>query len=447
MGECSAQIISFNQFGERVCASSAKISTTSGNSLDIFKNSSDVTKNRKLIRKVLGSGHESIIEHIVFTIAFTNVSVYVEQYLIECRLASFTVKSRRYVDFSSMGYFVPRNLNAHSHQLYRSYMDTSFKAYGDLIDLNIPKEDARFILPYSFFSNFYCTLNARELVHVLKSIKYGRGKGIAELEDIASQLTRQLEELLPWLPTLLENDVSGTTDRKKPSDNNGVFFSEYASTHTLLPESKCGITSLVQKPDNPSEILRMAVEFGMCHDAERQRPLEQLSYTFIIRDISLSGITHMTRHRMQSLIIPPIQCAKYYSMIFPNSIARNIAASSIYKNALESLRLIGKVVTKNDCIMRNKQYFMLSGNTMDIMTTINARELSHFIRLRSCKRAQWEIQNIAVQMLRKARATSGEIFGSVGPSCYMYDKCPEGRMTCGNMAEVIEAFRTMEYSQ
>jgi thymidylate synthase ThyX len=31
----------------------------------------------------------------------------VEQYFIERRLASFTVKSRRYVDFSGLGYHIP----------------------------------------------------------------------------------------------------------------------------------------------------------------------------------------------------------------------------------------------------------------------------------------------------------------------------------------------------
>ena len=32
--------------------------------------------------------------------AFENVSVFCEQFIIEFRLASFTVKSRRYVDFA-----------------------------------------------------------------------------------------------------------------------------------------------------------------------------------------------------------------------------------------------------------------------------------------------------------------------------------------------------------
>ena len=36
-------------------------------------------------------------------------------------------------------------------------------AQGDLLEAGVPREDARFLLPYAFHSNFYCTLNAREL--------------------------------------------------------------------------------------------------------------------------------------------------------------------------------------------------------------------------------------------------------------------------------------------
>ena len=101
--ELHAAIISWNGKNEEVCASAARISTTPGNALEIFGAAQDNPQNRPLIGKVLQSGHKSVIEHAVFTLALRDVSVYVEQFLIECRLASFTVKSRRYVDFGSLG--------------------------------------------------------------------------------------------------------------------------------------------------------------------------------------------------------------------------------------------------------------------------------------------------------------------------------------------------------
>ena len=102
-----AYIIGCSDCGEEVCAASGRISTQSGTALEIFERSHDKEKNRNLINKVTKSGHTSTIEHIFFNIAFENVSVVVEQFMIEFRLASFTVKSRRYVDFSDCGYLVP----------------------------------------------------------------------------------------------------------------------------------------------------------------------------------------------------------------------------------------------------------------------------------------------------------------------------------------------------
>ena len=159
--ELHAKIISRNAGSEEVCASAARISTTAGNAQEIFENARGNPKNRALIEKVLASGHKSLIEHAVFTIALRDVSVFVEQFFIECRLASFTVKSRRYVDFSRLGYHVPPELEGEDLALYRRYMDGLFQAYGDLLEAGVPREDARFLLPYSFHSNFYCTLNAR----------------------------------------------------------------------------------------------------------------------------------------------------------------------------------------------------------------------------------------------------------------------------------------------
>ena len=105
----SAKIISFNDNAHAIVSSAGRISTTKGSANEIYEKScsNDKEKNINLINKILSSGHESVIEHIFFNLSFDNVSVFVEQFLIEFRLASFTVKSRRYVDFGKMGYFTP----------------------------------------------------------------------------------------------------------------------------------------------------------------------------------------------------------------------------------------------------------------------------------------------------------------------------------------------------
>ena len=88
-------------------------------------------------------------------------------------------------------------------------------------------------------------------------------------------------------------------------------------------------------------------------------------------------------------------------------------------------------------------YYQLSGNTLDIVTTMNARQLMLFMRLRSCTRAQWEIQEYAVDALKQLRKIEPVIFNFYGPSCFV-SACPEGRMTCGRAAEIKEKFSNLK---
>ncbi len=439
------KIISANTDSEAVCASAAKISTTPGNAQEIFSRTRESAGNGALIRKVLRSGHRSVIEHAVFTLAFWNVSAFVEQYLIECRLASFTVKSRRYVDFSNQGYHIPEALTGQALERYCAYMDLLFGGYQSLLELGVPKEDARFLLPYAFCSSFYCTLNARELVSLISSIRYGRGAQSTELLELAQQLIAQLAEYFPVLLTEFEQpplSPAAPTPWRCPAD-----------TPSLLPDAQIGVVRLLQAPAAPLELLRMAAavanpaadgpepEPSKLVASVRPRELEQLSYTFSISAMTLSGITHLVRHRMQSVIVPPIQSVDHSRCILPQTIRQNPQAHACYLRTLEKAGQMLACLREDEALRAYGVYFALSGNVMDVMSTMNARELMHFLRLRTCNRAQWEIQRVAIQMLELLRESCPPLFSHYGPSCVLTGHCPEGSMTCGRQSEMKERFQ------
>ena len=73
---------------------------------------------------------------------------------------------------------------------------------------------------------------------------------------------------------------------------------------------------------------------------------------------------------------------------------------------------------------------------------MNARELLHFFRVRCCNRAQWEIREMATEMLREVKKIAPVIFMNAGPGC-VKDKCPEGKMTCGKAATVRKKFKNL----
>ena len=73
------------------------------------------------------------------------------------------------------------------------------------------------------------------------------------------------------------------------------------------------------------------------------------------------------------------------------------------------------------------------------MMTMDTRSLYNFFRLRCCNRAQWEIREVARKMLEECRKVAPHLFRKAGPAC-LYGPCPEGKMSCGKMAEVRQLY-------
>lgn len=468
MNTSKVKIIGHTNEPDRITSCSARISTTKGDSLSIFEHSTDTEKNHALIKKVLASGHKTIIEHISFNLAFVNVSAYVEQFMLEFRLASFTVKSRRYVDFSNMGFVVPSFVdmngsplkNAESlRKLYSERMFFLFKEYEDFVEAGIPKEDARFLLPYCYRSNFYCTVNARELCNILYSMLYGRGSRHSELNALGKDLLEQAKESCPFIFDNI-NVVEGGEETKGDKIAAMVDFGEettYASalsvellTHTKNPEYVLARAALIGQTNFPTS----KIEALLKNEADREqiidivlsdrrpRELEQINFTFRINSITLAAITHLTRHRMQSIIIPPFydvcKCERY---MIPNTVKADGKLLQRYIHAYEKTKDLHHILSSNGLNKYELSYLYLSGNVIDITTTMNGRELLTFIGLRTCNRAQWETRSIAINMLNLLRDISPLLFCRFGPRCYVMGACPEGKMTCGQYAEVQKRFR------
>ncbi|HHZ16927.1 MAG TPA: FAD-dependent thymidylate synthase [Peptococcaceae bacterium] len=480
MDETSSKvkIIAFSPEPERLCASAAGISTTKGTALELYANNQDPAKAQKLIKNVLRLGHTTTIEHACFTIAFENVSAFVEQFMIEFRLASFTVKSRRYVDFSQMGYYRPefRFTEAKTEaakqkieNLYHRHIQKLFSEYEYLAAQGIPREDARFLLPYCYRSNFYCTVNARELHHILYAALEGRGSRYPELKKIGLSLWEQARSIAPAIfETILPESRDDQEERLRAvlgkaglapeaaragADGFGqsscelLAFTEHperiVATAALIKHTLCPTAEAVQAVVNNQELLEQVLAV-VCEN-NRKRELEQVSFTFRINNLSLAGLTHLVRHRMQSICVPSFtEFAINKGCILPASIKEQPALLERYRAIWQEHLRVFAAIAADGVVKEDLVYLYLSGNLVDVLTTMNGRELFHFLRLRTCNRAQWEIRAIACEMLRKLRGVSPALFRRFGPSCYVLGKCPEGKLSCGQMETVLERFRSLK---
>jgi len=436
MRQSTAKILNSNRAALAIAASAGRMSTQAGTALEIYARSGDEEKDLNLIRKVLSSGHKSVIEHQTLSVAFNDVSVMAEQFIIEFRLASFTVKSRRYVDFSDAGYVVPSGMDEAQQAAYCRRMDSLFQAYGRLLEMGVPKEDARFLFPYCLRSNFFMTINARELIHMICTMISGRGARFEELRSLGMQLKEQFDELYPEVIDAEAPRYARCAEEALPTE---VRAGQDVSAHA----------ELIGRPNDAEVLLENAMAFSdrflpadgkylypanmhrLLNDP-RPRELEILNYTFRVKDISLACLTHFTRHRMQSPLIPSVLRALCRgSYVLPESIAANPDAEIIYRRAFKEQAEAAKGLPAELMV-----YYAMSGHVLDFLMTVNARELLLFGKLRTCTRAQWEIRAVAREMLSALNAASPEIFGGYGPSCAVTGKCPEGRMTCGKPVHI-----------
>ena len=120
-----------------------------------------------ILTNVMGYGHVSVIEHAAFTFSIEGISRACSHQLVRHRLASYTQQSQRYVKVEDLSPVVPETIrtNPEAAERYQSCMDVLSKAYGELVALGIPNEDARFVLPNAATTNIVMTVNARELRH------------------------------------------------------------------------------------------------------------------------------------------------------------------------------------------------------------------------------------------------------------------------------------------
>ena len=81
-----------------------------------------------------------------------------------------------------------------------------------------------------------------------------------------------------------------------------------------------------------------------------------------------------------------------------------------------------------------------------LVMTMNARSLINFFEKRCCNRAQWEIKEVADQMLDLVLKVAPHLFAKAGAKC-AFGTCPEGKMSCGKKQEPRELQKVKKYER
>ena len=162
------KLLAFTPNPEKVVGSLAQTSFKEKGPIELFEETSD-EKAKKILKRVVGYGHVSIVEHANFTFGIECVSRSLTHQLVRHRIASYTQQSQRYVKVDPSAddwYVIPITCDTPEKQeKFRQRMKEIAKWYEDAIADGLPPEDARFYLPNAAKTNITVTMNARELMH------------------------------------------------------------------------------------------------------------------------------------------------------------------------------------------------------------------------------------------------------------------------------------------
>lgn len=167
---------------------------------------------------------------------------------------------------------------------------------------------------------------------------------------------------------------------------------------------------------------------------------EHVSFTFGVEGVSRVLTHQLVRHRIASF---SQQSQRYvaahdFAYVTPPSIEENPAARAKYDELMKEIRRAYDEFVAAGIPKEDARYILTNAAETKILVTMNARSLMHFFNLRCCYRAQWEIREMANQMLAEVKKVAPRLFKNTGASCVNTGRCPEGKMTCGHFAEMIK---------
>ena len=242
--------------------------------------------------------------------------------------------------------------------------------------------------------------------------------------------------------------------------------------------SKVGVEQISEKltDEEVKRFVNHLVEMG------HESPIEHVTFTFAIEGISRSCSHQIVRHRIASYSQQSQRYVKLeqFEYIIPPAIESNSEAKRIFIEAMErdqkaydelvDLLLEDILIDKHaadygSCIreilkenpdavpdtskvldlyaekfienyrkaekqaIQDARYVFPNACETKIVITMNARSLLHFFNVRCCNRAQWEIREMATEMLKECKKIAPALFKKAGPDC-VYGKCGEGKMSC-----------------
>ncbi|NLY91015.1 MAG: FAD-dependent thymidylate synthase [Firmicutes bacterium] len=162
-------------------------------------------------------------------------------------------------------------------------------------------------------------------------------------------------------------------------------------------------------------------------------PYEHVSFTFAVAGVSRALSHQLVRHRIASY---SQRSQRYinevsFGVVLPPTVEADPAAREEFERVIAAIREGYQRLTALGVPKEDARYLLPNACQTQLIMTMNARSLLHFMALRCCRRAQWEIRELAWRVRAEALKVAPLLFREAGPPCLVRGECPEGTMSCG----------------
>lgn len=229
-----------------------------------------------------------------------------------------------------------------------------------------------------------------------------------------------------------------------------IRFTENPESTIALASKLCyssrGMDELIERIDGGDN----AKFIKMLKTMNHLSPFEHASFTFSVEGVSRAFLAQVTRHRIASF---SVRSQRYvgesdFNYIVPPAIAD--LGDSAKEEFVEQMRTVSQWYNAwqerlggGERANEDARFVLPNACETKMILTMNARELMHFFSLRCCNRAQWEIRDVAWQMLSQVLEVAPDVFEGCGPTC-LTGACSEGKKSCGKAALVRERYERLK---
>lgn len=197
MLDCKLINHSFNP--ENIVAMSAKLCYSDKTINQLLNEMPEVNSTKNFIKKLKEMGHLSPFEHITFTFAIEGISRVLTHQLVRHRIASYSQQSQRYVSEHDFEYILPPSIaeNDEAKAKFENLMHTIRQTYDELVAMDVPKEDARYVLANATETKVLATFNARSLLNFFSLRCCNRAQW--EIRQMAYLMLAEVKKVAPLL--------------------------------------------------------------------------------------------------------------------------------------------------------------------------------------------------------------------------------------------------------